>query len=126
MGLSPHHGHLHELPLSHQAHGPIYDFGSSQDQNHLRIGCDWYNQQQHILIVVLIPGIWRLTSTNLRYGVAEPSVPSSSKKLTQGLDLQHKVPTKLGAYAGNVSTQINQCSHFLPIHYHWGPIRMSH
>ena len=43
-----------------------------------------------------------------------------------GLDLQHKILAKLGAYAGDLSMQVNQCSCSLPIHYHWGLIWMSH
>ena len=42
-------------PLGHQAHGPIYDFGSNHDWEHLRIGHGWYDQQQHIFIVVFDP-----------------------------------------------------------------------
>ena len=35
-------------------------------------------------------------------------------------------PCKLGVYAGDLSTQVNQCGHSLPIHYHWDLIRTSH
>ena len=55
ISLSQCHGHLHELPHSHQAQGPIYDFGSNHDWDHLRVGCGWYDQQQHILIIVFDP-----------------------------------------------------------------------
>ena len=55
VSLSPHHGCLLELSLSHQAKGLVYDFGCNHNQDHLRIGCGWYDQQQHILIVVLDP-----------------------------------------------------------------------
>ena len=46
--------------------------------------------------------------------------------MTQGLDLQSKILTELGTYARDLSTQVNQCGHSQPIHYHWGLIRMSH
>ena len=55
MSLSPHHGLLCEPLLGHQAHGPICDFGSNHDWDCVRIGCGWYDQQQHILIVVFDP-----------------------------------------------------------------------
>ena len=114
MGLSSHCGHLCELCLGHQAHGPIYNFGSNHDWDHLKIGCGWYGQQQHILIVVF-------DSWDLEVDLPEPELRDGRTpcSLTQALDLQHNIPTKLGTYAGDLSTQINQCGHFLPIHYHW-------
>ena len=42
-------------PLCYYSHGPIYKLGSNHNQNHLKIGHGWYNQQQHILIVILYP-----------------------------------------------------------------------
>ena len=42
-------------PLGHHAHGPIYDFGSNHNQDHLRVGHGWYDQQQHILIIGFDP-----------------------------------------------------------------------
>ena len=35
--------------------GPVYDFGTNHNQDHLRIGHGWYYQQQHILIIILDP-----------------------------------------------------------------------
>ena len=46
---------LLQAPLGYDAHGPIYNFGSSDNWDHLRIGSGWYDQQWHILIVVLDP-----------------------------------------------------------------------
>ena len=56
-----------QAPLGHCAYGPIYDFRSNHDQDHLRICCGWYNQQQHILIVVFGP--W-----DLEVDLQEPEV----------------------------------------------------
>ena len=65
-------------PIGYHAHGPIYNFGSKHDWDHLRIGHGWYDQQQHILIVVLDPWDLGVGLHKLRYGMAEPPVPSSS------------------------------------------------
>ena len=37
-----------------------------------------------------------------------------------------QIYAKLGTHTGYLSTQINQCGHFLHIYYHWGLLRMSH
>ena len=67
MSLSPCHGHFCKLPLGYDAQGPIYDFGSNHDQAHLGIGHGWYDQQQHILIVVFDP-------QDLEIGLHKPEV----------------------------------------------------
>ena len=83
MSLSPGHGHFCELPSCDYSHGPIYNLGSNHDQNILRIGHGWYNQQQHILILILYP--WDLeVDLHLRYGMVEPPVPSNSINWTRG------------------------------------------
>ena len=50
MSLSSHHGHLCKLSLGHQAQGPIYYFRINHYWDCLRIGCGWYDLQEHILI----------------------------------------------------------------------------
>ena len=45
MSLSPSHGYLCKLSLCHQAQSFIYDFRTNHDQDCLRIGCGWDNQQ---------------------------------------------------------------------------------
>ena len=67
MSLCPYCGHLHQLPLGYDAHGPIYDFGSNHNWDSLRIGHGWYDQQQQILIVVLDP-------LDLEVDIHEPEV----------------------------------------------------
>ena len=54
------------VPLCYYTHGPIYNFGSNYDWDHLRIG------------------IWRLTSVNLRCGMVESPVPSNSNNQPRG------------------------------------------
>ena len=49
------HMGLSKLSHSYQAKGPIYDFGTNHNWDHLRIDHGWYDQQQHILIIVLDP-----------------------------------------------------------------------
>ena len=53
VSLSPCCSCLLELSLSYQAKGPINDFGTNHNQDHLWIGHGWYDQQQHILIITL-------------------------------------------------------------------------
>ena len=55
MSLSPGHDHFHDPPFCYYCHGPTYNLGSNHNWNLLRIGCGWYNQQQHILIIILYP-----------------------------------------------------------------------
>ena len=56
VSLSPHCCCLLMLSLCYHAKGPVYNFRTNHDQDHLRIGCGWYYQQQHILIIILDPG----------------------------------------------------------------------
>ena len=84
VSLSPCHGCFLELSLSYQAKGLVYHFRANHNQKLLGIGHCWYDQQQHILIMMWIPGIWRLTSMNSRYGMAEPFVPSNSDNRPRG------------------------------------------
>ena len=55
VSLSPHHGCLLELHLSYQAKGPIYDLWANHNWGWLRVCHGWYDQQQHILIIMLDP-----------------------------------------------------------------------
>ena len=50
--LSLHFGHLCKLSLGHKAQSLIYYFRTNHEQNFIRIGCGWDDQQQDILIIV--------------------------------------------------------------------------
>ena len=84
MSLSPCHGHFHKLPLCYYAHGSIYDFGSSHDQDYLRIGCGWYDQQQHILIVILDPQDLEIDLHKPEVWDGGPPVTSNSNSWPRG------------------------------------------
>ena len=84
VSLCPHCGCLLEFSLCYHAKGLVYDFGANHDWNHLRVGHDWYNQQQHILIIALDP--WDLEvdlhKPKVRDGYAP--IPSNSNNWPRG------------------------------------------
>ena len=84
VSLSLHCCHFLDLSLCYYAKGLVYDFGANHYWNCLRVGLGWYNQQQHILIIMLDP--WDLEvdlhKAKVRDGCAP--IPSNSNNWYRG------------------------------------------
>ena len=98
VSLSPCHGGFCKLPHSHETQSLVDYLRTHHDWNHLGVGYDGDNQQQHILIVIPNP----LHKTKVWDGYT-PS-PLSLQQPTQGLNLQGKVFAKLSTYTRHLIT----------------------
>ena len=84
-----------KLPLHYCAHGPIYNFGSNHDWDHLRIGHGLYDQQQHILIVIFNPPgsrDWPLQTWGMQWqNPLYPLVPITDPGAGSAVQNSHKI-----------------------------------
>ena len=71
-------------PLCYHAHGPIYNFGSNHDWDCPRMCCDWYDQQQHILIAILDPWDLEIDIHKPKVWDGRTPVPSYSNNYLRG------------------------------------------